>query len=79
MMKTFLTALLILSCAICSAHRTRTSVNSGWWFHKGEAALDDCDFSVAGGWTKVNLPHTWNAADAFDETPRTKEGRTRTG
>ena len=69
MMKTFLTALLILSCAICSAHRTRTSVNSGWWFHKGEAALDDCDFSVAGGWTKVNLPHTWNAADAFDETP----------
>ncbi|GAA5035264.1 beta-galactosidase [Marivirga lumbricoides] len=40
--------------------RNIQSLNYSWSFHKGEIA-DTAE------WTTVNLPHTWNAFDPFDE------------
>lgn len=47
--------------------RVETTINSGWWFHKGDIAHSGDSFS-AKQWERVNLPHTWNRLDAFDET-----------
>ncbi len=35
------------------------TINSGWQFALGEKSTD--------GWETVNLPHTWNKEDAFDD------------
>jgi len=50
--------------------RVKMSLNQGWDFkladprNSSQSTLDDDT-----GWENVNLPHTWNAADAFDEEP----------
>ncbi|GAA4335050.1 glycoside hydrolase family 2 TIM barrel-domain containing protein [Flaviaesturariibacter amylovorans] len=44
-----------------SAQRIKTSVNSNWWFCKGD--------SSSGHWQQVTIPHTWNAADVLDDEP----------
>lgn len=40
--------------------RNIQSINHNWSFHKGE-------ISDTSDWEAVNLPHTWNAHDPFDE------------
>lgn len=41
------------------------SINSGWQF-----AFSQADTALpAGGWQKINLPHTWNNLDILDESP----------
>lgn len=60
-------AAVLLSCltaTLCFAGRTDVVINSGWLFHRGQLSGDGTD-----EWQKVNLPHTWNAEDAFDDTP----------
>lgn len=44
-----------------TAPRLKTSLNEDWQFR-----FDD---SNGNSWEQVTLPHTWNAKDAFDETP----------
>ena len=69
MKKVFIAALsLLLAARVCAApapHEELT-INSGWYFHKGDIALGDERFGSA-DWTRLNLPHTWNDRDAFDE------------
>jgi len=61
--------LFILLIAIHSAalsQRINSTINSGWLFHKGDVEINNEDLSFD-DWTRVNLPHTWNKEDAFDE------------
>ncbi|HKJ91303.1 MAG TPA: beta galactosidase jelly roll domain-containing protein, partial [Oceanipulchritudo sp.] len=43
-----------------------TTINSGWLFQKGDVEIDPEEPDLE-EWTRVNLPHTWNNEDAFDE------------
>ncbi|MGM0460666.1 MAG: sugar-binding domain-containing protein, partial [Bacteroidota bacterium] len=61
--------LFILLIAIPSAalsQRVNSTINSGWLFHKGDVEINNEDLSFD-DWVTVNLPHTWNKDDAFDE------------
>lgn len=61
--------LLSLAGSVAGAQPTTTqSINAHWLFQKG----DGPDFSraaPAAGWEPISLPHTWNAADTYDDTP----------
>ncbi len=46
---------------IYAGQRESISLNSGWEFSKGEFLKD------IKSWQKINLPHTWNTEDPFDE------------
>ncbi|MCD9189191.1 MAG: DUF4982 domain-containing protein [Pyrinomonadaceae bacterium] len=54
--------------------RTKISINRDWKFSaenkrgSESVGLDDSE------WASLNLPHTWNAEDAFDETPGYRQG-----
>lgn len=61
----YLFSLLIIVTS-SNAQRINKTINSGWLFHKGDVEIKSEDFSSA-AWSNVNLPHTWNNADAFDE------------
>jgi beta-galactosidase len=52
-----------------SATRIKFSINDNWRFVREDipnSTVFAADFSK---WQKVNIPHTWNAVDAADETP----------
>jgi len=55
------------------AHRIKTTLNSGWRFHKGDIDSTVNDLTTE-EWQMVNLPHTWNDRDAFDEIPGYYQG-----
>ncbi|GHU99982.1 hypothetical protein FACS1894159_04920 [Bacteroidia bacterium] len=67
MKKFIFTSLFALAALGLRAERISTTINSGWYFHRGEIALADTDFDKK--WERIDLPHTWNSEDAFDETP----------
>lgn len=51
------------------AQRTKLSIDESWHFYKGEnAGAVKAGFNDS-AWLKLNLPHTWNAADCFDNEP----------
>ncbi|GHV58668.1 beta-galactosidase [Bacteroidia bacterium] len=56
----------ILYAGTIIAQRINTTITTGWYFHKGDISLAEKDFS-SDSWEKINLPHTWNSRDAFDE------------
>ncbi len=64
----FVLSLILLCTNVGIAQRIDFSINSVWRFHKGdvEGAVADID---AEKWEIVNIPHTWNVNDAFDEEP----------
>ena len=43
--------------------RKTVCINENWFFSKTCGVLPD---ALPAGWEKVNLPHTWNAADGQD-------------
>src|SRR5688572_20935299 len=48
--------------------RTRHTINEQWRYTSGTVAgAERPDFDDR-EWQRVNLPHTWNAVDAFDKT-----------
>jgi beta-galactosidase len=65
---TILIGLLMLMASAFATSRKQLTINSGWYFHKGNIALENNDFTSQ-DWTKLNLPHTWNNLDAFDDVP----------
>ena len=68
-MKRILLTLTALLCALSlRAQRTELTISDGWYFHRGETVPEE-PAPASGAWTRVNLPHTWNRYDAFDETP----------
>ena len=66
-------ALLALA-ASASAQRTQTALDAGWRFSDGDAPGAEAAAFDDGAWASVDLPHTWNAEDAFDETPGYRRG-----
>jgi len=62
----------MLFASSAEAQRQRVSLNDGWQFWNGdvvsatEAPTDD--------WQRIDLPHTWNAEDAFGETEGYRRG-----
>lgn len=51
---------------INNSTRIEQSVNSNWFFHKGDK--DSAKVSSK-EWETVSLPHTWNIGDTRDDTP----------
>ncbi|MEZ5040611.1 MAG: glycoside hydrolase family 2 TIM barrel-domain containing protein [Saprospiraceae bacterium] len=69
MKKNILILLLLLGWVInIEAQRINTTINSAWRFHKGGVNTSAKNVNTD-DWEIINLPHTWNAQDAFDETP----------
>jgi beta-galactosidase len=60
---------VILFCAVMASARTKSSLNLGWKFQKADvenanqAGFDDSK------WIRVNIPHTWNVEDPWDDEP----------
>lgn len=66
--------LLGLCLALPAGARVRTSINEGWRFAPGDhAEAADSGFDDA-RWQAVDLPHTWNAGDAFDKRKPYRRG-----
>ena len=54
--------------------RTRVTINDTWRYAPGNMpSAAEVDFDD-GTWERVDLPHTWNAEDAFDKTPGYRRG-----
>lgn len=61
-------AFMLLFGSVKATKRVNMTINSGWYFHKGDIAVSDNNFDSK-EWKSLNLPHTWNQYDAFDEEP----------
>lgn len=60
----------LLICGQVSAQsRIIQSVNTNWQFHKGNISGMPAIADSHTIWDKVSLPHTWNTADVYDDTP----------
>ncbi len=72
-----LVALIGLAMSLAAngiAARVRFTIDDGWRYASGSlqgAAAPGFDDSQ---WQSINLPHTWNAADAFDKTKPYRRG-----
>jgi beta-galactosidase len=66
MKNTFYLFILMAIPSLALAQRINSTINSGWLFHKGDVDIRNADLS-SDAWRPVNLPHTWNNDDAFDE------------
>jgi beta-galactosidase len=64
----FVTILLLFVATVYGTPRKEITINDGWYFHKGNIALENNDFDTP-QWIRLNLPHTWNSLDAFDDEP----------
>lgn len=62
-------ALLVFTAAprLCAQGRMITSINDGWKFLPRGAAYAETVYFNDAAWENVQLPHTWNAADPFDD------------
>ena len=56
---------LIISLSTWSQDRISSTINSNWFFCKGDTST----ISSSKKWSNVSLPHTWNAEDVSDEEP----------
>ena len=57
------------------ATRTQKSINDGWHFlNQGIAFGQNASLVNDDSWEKVNIPHTWNAKDPFDDDKSYKRG-----
>jgi beta-galactosidase len=54
--------------------RINFTLNDGWRFSAADADGSEKRGLEAGDWEMVNLPHTWNARDAFDDVPGYRRG-----
>lgn len=58
-------ALLIISPFSLTAQRNTESINEGWRFFKGDNKEAISNLYNDTNWQKVNIPHTYNAHDAY--------------
>jgi beta-galactosidase len=64
----------LLSCARCSqaqgSPRIIEDLSRGWLFVRSDVAgAESPDYQEGAEWMPVDLPHTWNTADTFDDEP----------
>lgn len=57
--------LCVLAFGICQAQRRVNTINEVWRFYKGNADGAEAASFDDRQWETVNLPHSWNAEDAF--------------
>ena len=64
-------------------HRTRGSdhlsrnthlLNDGWLFHPNGLSFAERTSTADSAWQRVSIPHTWNAADPFDDVQGYRRG-----
>ncbi len=61
----FLTIILLLNTLLSFSQTEKESINDSWKFIKEDiSVVENFDFDDV-SWPKVNLPHTWNAIDAY--------------
>nr|MBA3672892.1 beta galactosidase jelly roll domain-containing protein [Gemmatimonadaceae bacterium] len=56
------------------AQRVQYTINGGWRFHADGLNLAEKPANSDETWERVSLPHTWNAADPFDDAPSYRRG-----
>lgn len=54
--------------------RVRYAINDGWRFHPGGIEFGERPTLSDTTWARVNLPHTWNAHDPFDDQESYRRG-----
>jgi beta-galactosidase len=59
---------ILLSVLTAGAQRINYTISSGWKFHRGDVTGAVNNESTQ-KWDLINLPHTWNDTDAFDDQP----------
>ncbi len=74
-----LTALLLAAPALAQEEeaappRIRYTVNEGWRYAPGPLDGAAAPEFADGAWARVDLPHTWNAEDAFDDAEGYRRG-----
>ncbi|MEP6673674.1 MAG: glycoside hydrolase family 2 TIM barrel-domain containing protein [Ferruginibacter sp.] len=74
MRRIFLVLFLFVTAVSAGQSRYQWSINDNWKFLPGGLEYaDNNDFDDA-AWQHVNLPHTWNAADPFDDDETYERG-----
>jgi beta-galactosidase len=62
-----------LACSIASAEtsaRLTQDLSKGWQFQRADVGgAESPDYQPGADWQNVDLPHTWNIKDTFDEEP----------
>lgn len=66
-LKLIFAALLLNISLSLYAQRTVESVNDGWRFYKSDAAGAYNNQFEDAAWEKINLPHSWNSKDAYEQ------------
>jgi beta-galactosidase len=65
-----LVSLLLPAAVSEGAVRIRQDLSEDWQFVLADhAGLESPDYLTRQGWQMVNLPHTWNTTDTFDDVP----------
>jgi beta-galactosidase len=54
---------------VAGDHRISYTINDNWRFSPNDAENSERRVLADDDWEPVNLPHTWNAKDAFDDEP----------
>ncbi len=54
--------------------RVRYSIDAGWRYHEGDLPGAEALATADSAWQRVNLPHTWNASDPFDDVEGYRRG-----
>ncbi len=65
-MKAFILISLIIVSQGINAQRIDKTINSSWRFQKGDGDAAMSSLKIE-DWDGFNLPHTWNAVEAFDD------------
>jgi len=73
MKKTIFLLIISISADVTIAQRINMTINSGWRFQKGEINSSVENLNTE-GWENIDLPHTWNTLDAFDDVPGYYQG-----
>ena len=60
---------LILLCTAAASARTKSSLNNGWRFFKADVENANQPGFDDSKWIPVNIPHTWNVEDPWDDEP----------
>jgi len=65
----FVGIILVLgfSSSVYSQGREIININNNWKFKKGDHSHGHTKNLIEAGWEKINLPHTWNVWDSFDD------------
>ena len=61
--------IIILFNSICllAVNREKKNINDNWKFIKGDYEFASKIDIVTSGWENIDLPHTWNVWDSFDQ------------